>query len=145
MKINTTARFAGLLYLLIAVFGGFAFFAGYESLMETGDATTTTNNILNSEFIEEGKSILDENRLFKKIENYKQKWKSKNYIRQKLIERSEDKILVEKFLDEIFYENDEFENLKKEYEKIHKRYDRNKIIQKLLVKWFRYDDIKKVK
>ncbi|NQU32562.1 MAG: DUF4386 domain-containing protein [Bacteroidetes bacterium] len=51
MKINTTARFAGLLYLLIAVFGGFAFFAGYENLMETGDATTTTNNILNSEFI----------------------------------------------------------------------------------------------
>lgn len=51
METNTIARFAGLLYLLIAVFGGFAFFAGYESLVVPGDATATTNNILDSEFM----------------------------------------------------------------------------------------------
>ena len=51
MKIKTTARFAGLLYLLIAVFGGFAFFAGYEALIVKGDAALTTNNILDSELM----------------------------------------------------------------------------------------------
>lgn len=51
MKTKTTARFAGLLYLLIAVFGGFAFFAGYESLIVKGDAVATTNNILDSELM----------------------------------------------------------------------------------------------
>jgi len=51
MKIKTTARFAGLLYLLIAVFGGFAFFAGYEGLIVKGDAVATTNNILDSELM----------------------------------------------------------------------------------------------
>jgi len=51
MGTNTTARFAGLLYLLIAVFGGFAFFAGYEGLVVPGNATATTNNILDSEFM----------------------------------------------------------------------------------------------
>jgi len=48
---KTTARFAGLLYLLIAVFGGFAFFAGYEGLIVKGDAAATTNNILDSELM----------------------------------------------------------------------------------------------
>ena len=51
MKIKTTARFAGLLYLLIAVFGGFAFFAGYEGLIVKGNAIATTNNIINSELM----------------------------------------------------------------------------------------------
>jgi hypothetical protein len=51
MKTNTTVSFAGLLYLFIAVCGGFAFFAGYESLIVKGDATTSTNNILGAEFM----------------------------------------------------------------------------------------------
>jgi len=51
MKIKTTARFAGLRYLLIAIFGGFAFFAGYEELIVKGIAAATTNNILDSEFM----------------------------------------------------------------------------------------------
>ena len=46
-----TARIAGFLYLFIAVCGGFAFFAGYEALIVSGDATATVNNILNSESI----------------------------------------------------------------------------------------------
>lgn len=45
------ARFAGFLYLFIAVCGGFAFFAGYENLIVSGNATATVNNILGSESI----------------------------------------------------------------------------------------------
>ena len=51
MKMKTTAKFAGLLYLLIAIFGGFAFFGGYESLIVKGNAALTTANILESEFM----------------------------------------------------------------------------------------------
>ena len=51
MKTKTTARFAGLLYLLIAIFGGFAFFAGYEGLIVKGDVTATINNVLDNEFM----------------------------------------------------------------------------------------------
>ena len=50
-SIKNTARFAGLLYLFIAVCGGFAFFAGYESLIVQGDATATSNNIIASELM----------------------------------------------------------------------------------------------
>jgi len=45
-SIQKTARVAGLLYLFIAVCGGFAFFAGYEALIVAGDATATANNII---------------------------------------------------------------------------------------------------
>ena len=48
-SINTSAKTAGLLYLLIAVCGGFAFFAGYENLMVISDAVKTVNNIMQSE------------------------------------------------------------------------------------------------
>ncbi len=50
-SISKTARLSGFLYLLIAVCGGFAFFAGYESLIVSGDATATANNIIKSESI----------------------------------------------------------------------------------------------
>lgn len=49
VSINKKARISGILYLLIAVCGGFAFFAGYEDLMVAGDATATANNIMRSE------------------------------------------------------------------------------------------------
>lgn len=51
MNPKKTARIAGLLYLFIAVCGGFAFFAGYENLMVPGDAAATATNILGSESI----------------------------------------------------------------------------------------------
>lgn len=50
-SIKRTARVAGGLYLFIALCGGFAFFAGFESFISPGDATATVNNILASEFI----------------------------------------------------------------------------------------------
>jgi len=100
-------------------------------------------NILNNEFITEGKSILDPFSVKKKINNYKIKGKSINYIKQKLIERNEDRELVNSCINEVFNNNDELENLKKEYEKI-KSNSTQKIIEKLLRKWFKYSDIKKV-
>ena len=50
-SINKTARIAGVLYLLIAVCGGFAFFGGFESLIISGDANATASNILESVFL----------------------------------------------------------------------------------------------
>lgn len=50
-SIKKTAKIAGLLYLLIAVCGGFAFFAGYENLIVVGDATATAQNVLAYETI----------------------------------------------------------------------------------------------
>ena len=46
-----TARVSGLLYLFIAVCGGFAFFAGYENLMVSGNPAATVENMLGSESI----------------------------------------------------------------------------------------------
>ncbi|MEM7031819.1 MAG: DUF4386 domain-containing protein [Chloroflexota bacterium] len=48
-SIKKVARTSGVLYLFIAVCGGFAFFAGYEALMVAGDITETANRIINAE------------------------------------------------------------------------------------------------
>jgi hypothetical protein len=48
-SINKTARFAGVLYLIIAIAGGFAFFIASSSLIVPGDAIATANNIMASE------------------------------------------------------------------------------------------------
>lgn len=100
--------------------------------------------ILEEEYDFENETLLDWEKLKKQIFLLKQKWKSKNYIKQKFLERKQDKDLVEGILDEIFYDW-EFENLQKEYEKIkNKWFDNQKIIRRLLSKWFSYSDIKKV-
>lgn len=99
--------------------------------------------ILKNDFLEEGKSLLNSKSLYIKIENYKNKWKSINYIRQKLIERNEDRKLVENIIKEIFEKWEEL-NIKKEAEKLLKKYDKQKVIQKLIAKWFRYDDVRKI-
>ncbi|MGL1890664.1 MAG: DUF4386 domain-containing protein [Spirochaetaceae bacterium] len=48
-SINKTAKIAGVIYLLIAVCGGFGFFGGFESLIVPGDANATAKSILDSE------------------------------------------------------------------------------------------------
>jgi len=48
-SINKTARVAGLLYLIVAIFGIFSMLYGPESLIVPGDAATTVNNIKSSE------------------------------------------------------------------------------------------------
>lgn len=99
--------------------------------------------ILYSEFVEEDKSLLSEGFIIRKILNLKNKWKSKNYIKNKLIERSEDKEVVEKNLEEIFIDG-EFESIQKEYDKIKDRYPKEKCIQKLIWKGFYYSQVKEV-
>lgn len=88
-----------------------------------------------------------------KIRNYKNKWKSKIYIKQKLFERLENRELIDLYLEEAFIEG-EIDLVKVEYDKllikfktkkwkIITEYDlKNKIIESLMRKWFKYDDIK---
>lgn len=100
--------------------------------------------ILKEEFDFENKSLLNYEKLRKQIFSLKQKWKSKFYIKQKFLERKQDKEIIEDILSEIF-ENWDLENLQKEYEKIkNKGFDKQKIFQKLFAKGFSYDDIKKI-
>ena len=87
--------------------------------------------ILREEYNFENETLLNEEKLKKQIILLKQKGKSKNYIKNKFLERSQDKDLVENILSEVFCDW-ELENLKKEYEKIkNKWFDKQKIFQKL--------------
>ncbi len=89
-------------------------------------------------------NIIQENEVIKsKIRILKDKWKSKLYIKQKLFERQEDKELIIKYLEEAFIDW-EYEQLNKEYEKIKEKFEKQKIIEKLYRKWFKYADIKKI-
>ena len=100
--------------------------------------------ILREEYNFENETLLNEEKLKKQIILLKQKGKSKNYIKNKFLERSQDKDLVENILSEVFCDW-ELENLQKEYEKIkNKWFDKQKIFQKLFSKWFNYEDIKRV-
>jgi len=88
-----------------------------------------------------------------KIRVYKDKRKSKQYIKQKLFERMEDRELIEKYLEEWFIDW-EIESVRREFEKIKNRskliienkelsYEqKSKVIEKLMSKWFKYNDIK---
>ena len=93
-------------------------------------------------------SLLNKSFLLRKIENYKQKGKSILYIRNKLVDRKEDSCIVEECLNGVFWDDWDLESLRKEYDKLQLSLiiekDKKKIIQKLLSKWFRYYDIKKV-
>ena len=95
--------------------------------------------------------IQEEEVIQSKIRVYIGKWKSKLYIKQKLFERMENRDLIEQYLEEAFIDW-ELDLVKKEYEKIKDKFKLNlsenekkqKIIERLMRKWFRYDDIKKI-
>lgn len=96
-------------------------------------------------------TLLDKEYLKRKIIDYKDKWKSKKYIFWQLYERNEDKELIIEALDEIYQDESELENIKLEYNKIINLnpelvlgFKKNKIIEKLLRKGFKYDDIKNI-
>lgn len=90
------------------------------------------------------KNIIQEEEVIQsKIRVYKNKGKSKFYIKQKLFERQEKKELINEFLEEAFLEW-ERENILREYEKLKPRFEKQKIIEKLLRKWFRYDDVRRL-
>ncbi len=96
---------------------------------------------LENKFDANNKSLLNRNSIYIKVQNYKSKNKSISYIKQKLIQREFDKEIVENAIYEIFWEGEE-ESIKKEIEKLSKKYDKQKIIQKLIAKWFKYEEIK---
>lgn len=112
-------------------------------LLEKWFEKSLIQKILENDFLEEWKSLLNQKSLFIKIENYKKAWKSIQYIKQKLIERPEDREMVENIIEDIFQEWED-ENLQKELEKLqNKGLEKQKLIQKLLQKWFQYNEIKK--
>ena len=97
-----------------------------------------------------GESILTEDFLRRKIELLISKGKSKRHIESKLWETPEDREKLQSLLEEYFREG-EGESIKREYKKLISRnpklleswYEgKQKIIQKLLAQWFRYDEIK---
>lgn len=99
-------------------------------------------------------SIIQEKEVIEsKIRLFINKWKSKTYIKQKLFSRLENRELSNEILEEYFLDW-ELENIKKELYKLVKKFNidlenisfdqKSKVIQKLLMKWFRYDDIKEV-
>jgi len=94
-------------------------------------------------YIQSWESILDENFLRKKIEGYIIKGRSRYYIFRTLWETKLDREKLEVLLEEYFPEGEQ-KNIIREYEKIKHKYDKQKIIQKLLSKWFKYDEVKKV-
>ncbi len=100
--------------------------------------------ILSSKFDLEN-TLLSKDLLFRKVENYKNKWKSRKYIYMNLFDRKEDIELINQVLYEVFWDNSEDDNLKQEFEKLLSKWiEKQKIIEKLLRKGFSYDDIKKL-
>lgn len=115
-----------------------------QKLWEKWFEKALVQEILENDFLEEWKSLLHERSVRIKIENYKNAWKSITYIKKKLLERIEDREILESILWSVFQDGDQ-ENLQKELQKLqNKWFERQKIIQKLLQKWFFYDDVKKL-
>ncbi len=87
-------------------------------------------------------SLLNKDKVLKEILSLKQKNKSINYIKQKLIKREKDREFVENILEEINF-LDEKQEIKNQIEIFrNKNLDDKKIINKLLLKWFNYRDIR---
>lgn len=119
---------------------------------------TDKTEVYLEKYINAWESILDENFLRKKIENYTQKGKSRYYIFQTLWETKQDREKLEVLLDE-YFPDWESENILREYEKLSQHLTPNhspekrgelprdqiqKITRKLIAKWFKYDEIKRV-
>lgn len=94
----------------------------------------------------EDESLLSHDKTRNKIIGLFRSWKSIQYIKQKFIENPNDEILVNEIIEELSNneENDpEIIGIKKylsEYQK--KWFDKQKIIQKLMLKWFKYNKFK---
>lgn len=99
--------------------------------------------VILNKFTVQGESVLDKFFIQRKVEQLKMKNKSIHYIKNKLIEQPEDRDLVNNIILEIYWEKGECEELKNELMKLTtKGIDTQKIIQKLLQKWFQYNNIK---
>lgn len=87
--------------------------------------------------------IAEDEVIIAKINAYKRRGKSLYYIRWKLYERHEPKELIEKYLIEAFEEGED-DLIIREYEKLKGKYEGKKIVEKLIRKGFKYDDVMKV-
>lgn len=103
-------------------------------------------DLINQKLLEltvEWETVLSEDFVERKILEYISKWKSKNYIKNALIERKEDREIVEKSLDKLFHSQLEIDLINSELSKIkYKNISTNKKIEKLMRKWFSYNSIK---
>jgi len=123
-----------------------------SNLLQKGFIKDEIDEIFIQNFDTDNNTILDKFIVKKKILNLKSKGKTRNYIRQKFIENSFDKEMIEDILDEIFLEIDEEKILLWEIEIICNKLNisnlteldyktRQKHIAKLLSKWFSYSGI----
>lgn len=106
------------------------------------------------ELKEQWKSLLDYEVTYRKIKRLYQAWKSEYEIQQKIVETNEDRELFNEILEEI--KNEDFDEdqwlniqevrdykLKQLIDKLKNKWnDKQKIIQKMLQKWYKYDIIK---
>ena len=84
-------------------------------------------------------SLLDPFSLRKKIEWLLNKWKSEYFIKQKLADTNYDRELIKSILVDLNFDNSEI--IQKELKKFQdKWFDKNKIVQKMNYKWYRYWD-----
>lgn len=87
-------------------------------------------------------TLLNIHSLENKILSYKNKWKSKTQIKMLLIEREQDKQIVNESINNIFWEFWENEILKEKISILQrKKVEKRKIISRLISKWFKYSDI----
>lgn len=97
------------------------------------------NNIIDTYKEELNWSLLDSFTLTTKIENLLQKWKSEYYIKQKLWDTQHDIDLINEILLELNFDNTEI--IEREINKLKERwYEKQKIIQKMTYKWYKYSD-----
>ncbi len=114
--------------------------------------------ILRTEFDSDNTSLINIEKLYKQVLNLKKKNKSKNYIRNKFVDRKLDEPIVDSVLAELFTEW-EGENIHNELLKVLKMpilhtsdelkeviltlnfAEKQKIMQKLVWKWFSFWDI----
>jgi SOS response regulatory protein OraA/RecX len=135
-----------------------------SKLYEKGFVKDEYEEIFNSEFNVEEKSILNYEKVYKQINILYKKNKSKNYIRNKYIENSFDRELIESILEDIFVDWEE-KSLKIELDKILRKLnkqrtealcwqnefksildkidfkEKQKITQKLVWKWFNFWEV----
>ncbi len=121
-----------------------------QKLTEKKFKKSDIESIISEDILNSWESILSKEYILKRITELKEKGKSKNAIRQKLIERKEDREGVEWCLQEIFWDEDTTEALKKALSKILKwkefknlsKEEKRKTIQKLLMRGFEYGKVK---
>ena len=114
--------------------------------------------VLRTEFDSDNTSLINSEKLYKQVLNLKKKNKSKNYIRNKFVDRKLDEPIVDKVLWELFidWEGDNIYNelikvlkmpilhTKNELKEVINQLnfaDKQKLMQKLVWKWFSFWDI----